>query len=131
MKFSLSWLKEHLETEATIDDVADCLNRIGLEVEGIENPAEPLRAFRVAKVVKASKHPQAEKLQVLVVDAGDGPVQVVCGAPNAREGMTGIFGPAGATVPANGMELKVTAIRGEMSNGMMCSLFELGLGRRS
>jgi phenylalanyl-tRNA synthetase beta chain len=128
MKFSLSWLKEHLETEATIDDVADCLNRIGLEVESIENPAVPLRAFRIAKVVKASKHPQAEKLQVLVVDAGDGPVQVVCGAPNAREGMTGIFGPAGATVPANGMELKVTAIRGEMSNGMMCSLAELGLG---
>jgi phenylalanyl-tRNA synthetase beta chain len=128
MKFSLSWLKTHLETDADINAVADCLNRIGLEVEGIENPAEALRAFRVAKVVKASRHPQAEKLQVLVVDAGDGPVQVVCGAPNAREGMTGIFGPAGAVVPSNGMELKVTAIRGEMSNGMMCSLAELALG---
>jgi phenylalanyl-tRNA synthetase beta chain len=128
MKFSLSWLKAHLETDATIEQVADCLNRIGLEVEGIENPAEALRAFRIAKVVKASKHPQAEKLQVLVVDAGDGPVQVVCGAPNARAGMTGIFGPAGAVVPSNGMELKVTAIRGEMSNGMMCSLAELALG---
>ena len=128
MKFSLSWLKAYLETDATIDQVADCLNAIGLEVEGIENPAEPLRAFRVAKVVKASRHPQAEKLQVLVVDAGDGPVQVVCGAPNARAGMTGIFGPAGAVVPSNGMELKVTAIRGEMSNGMMCSLAELALG---
>ena len=128
MKFSLNWLKAYLETEATIDDVADCLNAIGLEVEGIENPADPLRAFRIAKVVKASKHPQAEKLQVLVVDAGDGPVQVVCGAPNARAGMTGIFGPAGAVVPSNGMELKVTAIRGEMSNGMMCSLAELDLG---
>jgi phenylalanyl-tRNA synthetase beta chain len=128
MKFSLSWLKSHLETEATIEQVADCLNRIGLEVEGIENPAEALRAFRIAKVVKAAKHPQAEKLQVLVVDAGDGPIQVVCGAPNAREGMTGIFGPAGAIVPSNGMELKVTAIRGEQSNGMMCSLAELGLG---
>jgi phenylalanyl-tRNA synthetase beta chain len=128
MKFSLSWLKEYLETDAGIGDVADCLNRIGLEVEGIENPADALRVFRVAKVVKASKHPQAEKLQVLIVDAGDGPVQVVCGAPNAREGMTGIFGPAGAIVPSNGMELNVTAIRGEMSNGMMCSLAELGLG---
>ncbi len=128
MKFSLSWLKSHIETDATIEQVADCLNRIGLEVEGIENPADALRAFRVAKVVKAAKHPQAEKLQVLVVDAGDGPVQVVCGAPNAREGMTGIFGPAGAVVPSNGMELKVTAIRGEQSNGMMCSLAELGLG---
>jgi phenylalanyl-tRNA synthetase beta chain len=128
MKFSLSWLKAHLDTDATIDQVADCLNRIGLEVEGIENPADALRAFRVAKIVKAARHPQAEKLQVLVVDAGDGPVQVVCGAPNAREGMIGIFGPAGAIVPTNGMELKVTAIRGELSNGMMCSLFELGLG---
>jgi phenylalanyl-tRNA synthetase beta chain len=128
MKFSLSWLKDYLETEATIEDVADCLNRIGLEVEGIENPVEPLRAFRIAKVLKANPHPQADKLQVLIVDAGDGPVQVVCGAPNARAGMTGIFGPAGAIVPANGMELKVTAIRGELSNGMMCSLAELALG---
>jgi phenylalanyl-tRNA synthetase beta chain len=128
MKFSLSWLKDYLETDATIDQVADCLNRIGLEVEGIENPVEPLRAFRIAKVMRANPHPQADKLQVLIVDAGDGPVQVVCGAPNAREGMTGIFGPAGAIVPANGMELKVTAIRGEISNGMMCSLAELALG---
>ncbi len=128
MKFSLSWLKEHLETEADIHAVADCLNRIGLEVEGIENPADVLAAFRIAKVLKANPHPQADKLQVLIVDAGDGPVQVVCGAPNARTGMTGIFGPAGAIVPSNGMELKVTAIRGEMSNGMMCSLFELALG---
>jgi phenylalanyl-tRNA synthetase beta chain len=128
MKFSLSWLKSHLETDATIEQVADCLNRIGLEVEGIANPADALRAFRIARIVKAAKHPQAEKLQVLIVDAGDGPVQVVCGAPNARAGMTGIFGPAGAIVPSNGMELKVTAIRGEQSNGMMCSLAELGLG---
>jgi phenylalanyl-tRNA synthetase beta chain len=128
MKFSLSWLKDYLETDATIAEVADCLNRIGLEVEGIENPADALRPFRIAKVVRANPHPQADKLQVLLVDAGDGPVQVVCGAPNARTGMTGIFGPAGAIVPANGMELKVAAIRGEMSNGMMCSLAELALG---
>ncbi len=128
MKFSLSWLKSHLDTDVALDGILDSLNRIGLEVEGVENPADALRAFRIAKVVKAVKHPQAEKLQVLIVDAGDGPVQVVCGAPNAREGMTGIFGPAGATVPSNGMELKVTAIRGEQSNGMMCSLAELGLG---
>lgn len=128
MKFSLSWLKEHLESDATIDQVADALNRIGLEVEGIENPAEALRAFRIAKVRSAAPHSEADKLQVLIVDAGDGPVQVVCGAPNARAGMTGIFGPAGATVPSNGMELKVTAIRGVQSNGMMCSLAELALG---
>ncbi len=128
MKFSLSWLKSHLETDATIDQVADCLNRIGLEVEGIENPADALRAFRIAKILRAAPHQEADKLQVLVVDAGDGAVQVVCGAPNARAGMTGIFGPPGAIVPSNGMELKVTSIRGEQSNGMMCSLAELDLG---
>ncbi len=129
MKFSLSWLKEHLETSADINAVADCLNRIGLEVEGIENPAEKLAAFRIAKVLTAAPHPQADKLQVLGIDNGDGvPLQVVCGAPNARAGMLGVFGPAGATVPANGMVLKVAAIRGVESNGMMCSIAELELG---
>ena len=128
MKFSLSWLKEHLDTDADIHAVADCLNRIGLEVEGIENPAEKLSAFRIAKVLSAAPHPQADKLQVLSVDAGGEPLQVVCGAPNARAGMLGVFGPAGAVVPANGMVLKVAAIRGVESNGMMCSIAELELG---
>ena len=128
MKFSLSWLKEHLDTNADIHAVADCLNRIGLEVEGIENPAEALSAFRIAKVLSAAPHPQADKLQVLSVDAGGEPLQVVCGAPNARAGMLGVFGPAGAVVPANGMVLKVAAIRGVESNGMMCSIAELELG---
>jgi len=128
MKFSLSWLKEHLETDANIDAVADTLNRIGLEVEGIENPADKLAAFRIAKVLTAAPHPQADKLQVLTVDAGGEPLQVVCGAPNARAGMLGVFGPAGATVPSNGMVLKVAAIRGVESNGMMCSIAELELG---
>ena len=128
MKFSLSWLKEHLDTDADIHAVADCLNRIGLEVEGIENPAEALSAFRIAKVLSAAPHPQADKLQVLSVDAGGEPLQVVCGAPNARAGMLGVFGPAGAVVPANGMVLKVAAIRGVESNGMMCSIAELELG---
>ncbi|MGC1470489.1 MAG: phenylalanine--tRNA ligase subunit beta [Sphingorhabdus sp.] len=129
MKFSLSWLKYYLETEATIDQVADCLNRIGLEVEGIENPADKLAGFRVAKVLTAAPHPQADKLQVLTVDSGDGnPLQVVCGAPNARAGLVGVFGVEGATVPANGMVLKKTAIRGVESNGMMCSVAELELG---
>lgn len=128
MKFSLSWLKEHLETNADVNDVADCLNRIGLEVEGMENPADKLAAFRVARVLTAAPHPQADKLQVLTVDAGGEPLQVVCGAPNARAGMLGVFGPAGATVPANGMVLKVSAIRGVESNGMMCSIAELELG---
>jgi phenylalanyl-tRNA synthetase beta chain len=128
MKFSLSWLKEHLDTDADVQAVADTLNRIGLEVEGIENPADKLAAFRIAKVLTAAPHPQADKLQVLTVDAGGASMQVVCGAPNARAGMLGVFGPAGATVPSNGMVLKVAAIRGVESNGMMCSVAELELG---
>ncbi len=128
MKFTLGWLKEHLETTATVDQVADTLNAIGLEVEGIENPAEKLSAFRIAKVLTAAPHPQADKLQVLSVDAGDGPLQVVCGAPNARAGLVGVFGAPGAVVPSNGMVLKVAAIRGVESNGMMCSVRELELG---
>lgn len=128
MKFSLSWLKEHLDTDADIQTVADRLNQIGLEVEGIENPAEKLAAFRIAKVLSAAPHPQADKLQMLSVDAGGEPLQVVCGAPNARAGMLGVFGPAGAVVPSNGMVLKVAAIRGVESNGMMCSIAELELG---
>ncbi len=128
MKFTLSWLKEHLETTASVDAIAEKLNAIGLEVEGIENSAEKLAAFRIAKVLSAAPHPQADKLQVLSVDAGDGPLQVVCGAPNARAGLVGVFGSPGAVVPSNGMVLKVAAIRGVESNGMMCSTRELELG---
>jgi phenylalanyl-tRNA synthetase beta chain len=128
MKFTLSWLKEHLETAATLEQVLVALTDIGLEVEGVENPAEKLSGFRIAKVLTAAPHPQADKLQVLSVDAGDGPMQVVCGAPNARAGLVGVFGLPGATVPANGMVLRVAAIRGVESNGMMCSTRELELG---
>ncbi|OJV33421.1 phenylalanine--tRNA ligase subunit beta [Sphingomonas sp. 67-36] len=128
MKFTLGWLREHLDTQASLDDIVAGLTRIGLEVEGVDNPGEKLAAFRVAKVLTAERHPQADKLQVLSVDAGDGPLQVVCGAPNARAGLVGVFGMPGATVPANGMVLKVAAIRGVESNGMMCSSRELELG---
>lgn len=129
MKFTLSWLKAHLDTDATLDQIDEALTRIGVEVEGIENPGEKLAAFRVARVLTAERHPQADKLQVLTVDTGDGvPLQVVCGAPNARAGMIGVLGLPGATVPANGMVLKVSAIRGVESNGMMCSTRELELG---
>ncbi|WP_230771033.1 phenylalanine--tRNA ligase subunit beta [Sphingomonas sp. Leaf4] len=128
MKFTLGWLREHLDTDAGIDTILDGLTRIGLEVEGVENPAAKLDGFRVARVLSAERHPQADKLQVLSVDAGDGPMQVVCGAPNARAGLLGVFGMPGATVPANGMVLKVAAIRGVESNGMMCSTRELELG---
>lgn len=129
MKFSLSWLKAHLDTDASAQEIAAKLNAIGLEVEGVEDPAEKLAGFRVAKVLTAARHPDADKLQVLSVDLGDGtPLQVVCGAPNARAGLVGVLGLPGAVVPANGMVLKKSAIRGVESNGMMCSTRELELG---
>jgi phenylalanyl-tRNA synthetase beta chain len=129
MKFSLSWLKAHLDTDATVQQISDGLNAVGLEVEGIEDPAQKLKGFRVARILTAAQHPNADKLQVLTVDTGEGdPLQVVCGAPNARAGLVGVLGLPGAVVPANGMVLKVAAVRGTESNGMMCSLRELELG---
>ena len=128
MKFTLSWLREHLDTDASVDAIVETLTRIGLEVEGVDNPAARLAPFRVAEVLSAERHPQADKLQVLSVDAGEGPVQVVCGAPNARAGMKGVFGPPGAYVPGSDLTLKVAAIRGVESRGMMCSVRELELG---
>ncbi len=129
MKFSLTWLKDHLETEANLQEILDTLNAIGLEVEGVEDPAQLLKGFQVAHVLSAEKHPDADKLQVLKIDTGDGePLQVVCGAPNARAGMKGVLGLPGAVVPSNGMELRKAAIRGVESTGMMCSARELDLG---
>ncbi|MCZ8171627.1 MAG: phenylalanine--tRNA ligase subunit beta [Brevundimonas sp.] len=129
MKFSLSWLKDHLDTTASVTEISAKLNAIGLEVEGIEDPAAKLAGFTVAKVLTAERHPNADKLQVLTVDTGDGePLQVVCGAPNARAGLVGVLGLPGAVVPAGGFELKKSAIRGVESNGMMCSTRELELG---
>lgn len=128
MKFSLSWLKQHLDSDADATAVAETLTRIGLEVEEVSNPAQALAPFRVARVLSAERHPQADKLQVLQVDAGDGPMQVVCGAPNARAGMIGVFGGPGAYVPGSAMTLKQAVIRGVESNGMMCSSRELELG---
>lgn len=129
MKFSLAWLKQYLETEATAQEIAAKLNALGIEVEELEDPAEKLAGFRVARVLTAAPHPNADKLQVLTVDAGAGePLQVVCGAPNARAGLVGVLGTPGAVVPAGGFELKKSAIRGVESNGMMCSSRELELG---
>lgn len=129
MKFSLEWLKAFLDTEAGAAEISAKLNAIGLEVEGLEDPAEKLAGFRVAEVLTAMRHPQADKLQVLTISTGEGePLQVVCGAPNARAGIKGVLGLPGAVVPANGMELKKSAIRGVESNGMMCSVRELQLG---
>jgi phenylalanyl-tRNA synthetase beta chain len=128
MKFSLAWLKQYLDTEATAQEIAAKLNALGIEVEELEDPAERLAGFRVAKVLAAAPHPNADKLQVLTVDTGEGELQVVCGAPNARAGLVGVLGTAGAVVPAGGFELKKSAIRGVESNGMMCSSRELELG---
>ena len=128
MKLTLDWLSDHLEFDASVEIVAERLTSIGHEVEGMDRPGDALSLFRVARVLTAEPHPDADKLQVLSVDAGEGPVAVVCGAPNARAGMTGVFGPPGAVVPANGMTLRVAAIRGVESHGMMCSATELGTG---
>jgi phenylalanyl-tRNA synthetase beta chain len=129
MRFPLSWLKDHLETDADPATIADTLTAIGLEVEEVVNPAEALAPFRVARVLTAEKHPQADKLQVLTVDTGTGEaIQVVCGAPNARAGMLGVFGGPGTYVPGSDLTLKVAAIRGVESRGMMCSVRELQLG---
>ncbi|WP_033074333.1 phenylalanine--tRNA ligase subunit beta [Sphingopyxis sp. MWB1] len=133
MKLTLNWLRDHLDGDYGVADVVATLNRIGHEVEGVENPAEKLAGFRIARVLTAEKHPQADKLQVLSVEAGPdinggAPLTIVCGAPNARAGLVGVLGLPGAVVPANGMELKVAAVRGVESNGMMCSVRELELG---
>lgn len=129
MKFSLSWLKQHLETEATLDQITAALNTIGLEVEGVEDRGAALAPFRIAHVVEAVQHPNADRLRACRVDVGDGVIRsVVCGAPNARTGMKAVLGLPGAVVPANGMVLKVGEIRGVKSEGMMCSSRELGLG---
>ncbi|MGU3537837.1 phenylalanine--tRNA ligase subunit beta [Methylobacterium sp. A54F] len=129
MKFTLSWLRDHLDTEASLDTVAETLTRIGLEVEGIEDKAAALAPYVVAKVLTAEQHPNADRLRVCSVDAGDGqPVQVVCGAPNARAGMLSVFAPPGTYVPGKNITLSVGTIRGVESRGMLCSGAELGLG---
>jgi phenylalanyl-tRNA synthetase beta chain len=129
MKFPLSWLSRYLETGASAVDLAAAMTRLGLEVEGIDNPADALKPFVIARVLTAERHPQADKLQVLSIDTGTGTgLQVVCGAPNARAGLVGVFGPPGAHVPGLDLVLKVAAIRGVESNGMMCSARELKLG---
>ncbi len=125
MKFTLSWLKDHLETEADAHTVADTMTRIGLEVEAIEDKGAALRDFVVAHVVSAEKHPNADKLKLCMVDTGEDIVQVVCGAPNAHTGMKGVFAKPGTVIPVSGEALKISAIRGVESRGMLCSEREL------
>ncbi len=128
MKLTLSWLKDHLDTEASLDTITETLTRIGLEVEGIEDPAAKLADFTIAYVIEAKQHPNADKLRVCMVDAGTGtPVQVVCGAPNARTGMKSVFSPPGTYIPGKKITLGKGVIRGVESNGMLCSAAELEL----
>ena len=126
MKFTLAWLKEHLDTDAPLDDIVQKLTMIGLEVEGVEDKGKALAPYVIAKVVEAKQHPNADRLRVCMVDTGDGkPMQVVCGAPNARTGMTGVFVPPGTYVPGKKITLQVGTIRGVESRGMLVSEAEL------
>ena len=127
MKFTFSWLKDHLDTEATLDEVCEALTMLGLEVDSVEDRARDLAAFTTARVLSAEPHPQADRLRVCLVDTGTQEVQVVCGAPNAHTGMMGVFAPSGSRIPGTGLRLKKTAIRGVESNGMLLSERELGV----
>lgn len=134
MKFTLSWLFDHLETSASVTEIAEALTDLGLEVEGVEDPAEQLAPFRICRVIEAVQHPNADRLRVCrVATYPGGPgsemveVQVVCGAPNARTGLVGVFAPVGTHVPGTGVDLKPGNIRGVDSNGMLCSERELML----
>jgi phenylalanyl-tRNA synthetase beta chain len=133
MKFTLSWLKEHLETSATLAEIEHAMTMAGLEIEGIEDPAADLSAFTVAHVKEAVPHPDADRLRVCTVDTVDGEKTIVCGAPNARAGMTAIYAPLGTYIPGADFSLdaKPRKIRGVESHGMLCSSAELGSGEDS
>ncbi len=129
MKFTLSWLRDHLDTAVPLDRIVSTLSSIGLEVESVRNPAERLSGFIIAKVLKAEQHPNADKLRVCQVDTGTGMLQVVCGAPNARTGLVGVFAPEGTYIPGTDFTLTKAKIRGVESNGMLCSERELELSQ--
>ena len=128
MKFTLSWLKTHLDTDASPETIGDTLTRIGLELESIQDRGAALAPFRIARVVEAVQHPNADRLRACKVDTGDGIVSVVCGAPNARTGMKAVFAPPGSFIPGTGTTLKTGEIRGVTSAGMLLSAREMGLG---
>src|SRR6201994_1944959 len=127
MKFTLSWLKEHLDTDEPLEKLAERLTMIGLEVESIEDKAKQLSPFTIARVISAEQHPNADRLRVCMVDTGDGgaPVQVICGAPNARAGLVSVFSPPGTYIPGKDITLGIGTIRGVESRGMLCSAAEL------
>ncbi len=127
MKFTLSWLRDHLETQAPVGEITDRLTALGLELEDLHDRAAGFENFVVGEVVSCEPHPDADRLRVCIVDTGTAKTQVVCGAPNARAGMKGVFAPAGTHVPGTGLDLKTTKIRGVESSGMLCSEREMGL----
>jgi phenylalanyl-tRNA synthetase beta chain len=128
MKTTLGWLRTHLDTGAPLAEIVERLVMIGHDVDGVENRTRGLEAFTVAAVVSADRHPHADRLKLCLVDTGNARVEVVCGAPNARAGMKGVFAPPGTVIPRTGALLKETVIRGVASRGMLCSAYELGLG---
>ena len=132
MKITTEWLKEHLDTKLNENQIIEKLTDVGLEVESVEKQSGNLDDFIVAKILKAEKHPNADRLRVCDVDIGkDNPVKVVCGAPNAKEGLLTIYAPPGSVVPKNQMKLVVSKIRGVTSYGMLCSESELNLSDES
>src|SRR5512135_1980364 len=131
MKFTLSWLKRHLETSASVAEVAAAMTMAGLEVEHVEDPGAKLGAFSVAKVVEARPHPNADRLRVTQVETRDGLKEIVCGAPNARAGLHTIYAPIGTFIPGAGITLEPRAVRGVVSNGMLCSAMELQTAEES
>jgi phenylalanyl-tRNA synthetase beta chain len=131
MKFTPSWLREHLDTRASVAEIAEAMTMAGLEVEHVSDPAAKLGAFSVAKVVEAVQHPNADRLRVCQVDTKDGRKEIVCGAPNARAGLTTIYAPLGTYIPGSGITLEPRAVRGVVSNGMLCSAAELEIATES
>src|SRR6202522_4664771 len=128
MKFTLGWLKQHLDTDRPLGELVDKLTMIGLEVERVEDRGKTLAPFVIAGVVEAKQHPNADRLRVCMVDTGSGdPIQVVCGAPNARAGMKSVFSPPGTFIPGKNITLGVGTIRGVESRGMLLSAFEMQL----
>jgi phenylalanyl-tRNA synthetase beta chain len=131
MKFTLSWLKEHIDTDASLPRVVEAMTMAGLEVEHVDDPAGKLAAFSVAKVVEAVQHPNADRLRVCQVDTKDGRKEIVCGAPNARAGLVTIYAPIGTYIPGSGITLEPRPVRGVVSNGMLCSAAELEIAEES
>ncbi len=131
MKFTLSWLKDHLETSASVAEIAEAMTMVGMEVEHVDDPHRRFAAFSVARVVAAAQHPNADRLSVCQVETKDGPKEIVCGAPNARAGLLTVYAPIGTYIPGTGITLEPRAVRGVVSNGMLCSAAELETAEES